>query len=202
MGCANGDCGEAQGYGGHVSRPGRPSSTSDGRAPLQRRCDGQRSRGALPDHRPSRFAAHQGVGKRRRGHSAAHRPNPTRQPSTSEPHRNCGLDRCSYASSRIPLSTSRRPRRRAPTRNVTMTAAANTVHTRAGEQSLAFTREFAAPVALVFRAHVGIRRRPRAADTRVADIRRPRPKPMPYRRLVAVHLCRTVRRDARFRPNR
>ena len=35
-----------------------------------------------------------------------------------------------------------------------MTTPANTVHVRAGEQSNAFTREFAAPVALVFRAHV------------------------------------------------
>ena len=35
-----------------------------------------------------------------------------------------------------------------------MTTTANTVHVRAGEQSNAFTREFAAPVALVFRAHI------------------------------------------------
>ena len=35
-----------------------------------------------------------------------------------------------------------------------MTTTANTVHVRASEQSNAFTREFAAPVALVFRAHV------------------------------------------------
>lgn len=35
-----------------------------------------------------------------------------------------------------------------------MSTTTPTVHTRAGEQSLAFSREFAAPAALVFRAHV------------------------------------------------
>jgi uncharacterized protein YndB with AHSA1/START domain len=35
-----------------------------------------------------------------------------------------------------------------------MTSANRTLHTRAGEQSLTFTRQFAAPAKLVFRAHV------------------------------------------------